>query len=191
MDDKGKGVHLFLVDQDIQLHQLGTLVARQLIVKRSIASGTGFQRVKEVVDDLIEGQAVTQHCPGLLNVLHTFIDAPPLLAQIHDRTDIFRSHHDLCLHHRLLHVVDLRRIGKIGGVGQVDHISVGLIDFVDYTGGSGHQIQVVLPLQPLLDDLQVQKPQESAAESKSQRYRRLRFKLKRSVVELQLLQRVS
>ena len=54
-----------------------------------------------------------------------------------------------------------------------------------------HKVKIVLSLQPLLNDFQMQKPQETTAESKSERYRSLRFKLQGCVVELQLLQRVS
>ena len=59
---------------------------------------------------------------------------------------------------------------------------------VDYTGRGGHQIQIVLPFQTFLDDLQVQKAQEAAAESKAQRNRGLRLKLQSRVIELQLFQ---
>ena len=50
-----------------------------------------------------------------------------------------------------------------------------------------HKVQVVFPLQALLDDLQVQKSQESAAESEAQGHGGLRLIEKGSVVQLQLL----
>ena len=59
-----------------------------------------------------------------------------------------------------------------------------------YTSG-GNQIQVELSFQTLLDNLHVQQSQKSAAESKAQRLGGLRLKGQRSVVELQLVQRVA
>ena len=51
--DKGKGIHLFLVDQNIQLHQIRLLIALHFIVKGRIAPGSGLQGIKEVINDLI------------------------------------------------------------------------------------------------------------------------------------------
>ena len=124
----------------------------------------------------------------LFDVLHTLIDSPPLLAQIHDRSDVFRRHHDLCLHHRLFHIIDLRRIRHISRVGQVDHLSVRLMDLIDNARRRCDKVEIVLSLQSLLDDLQMEESEESTAEPESQRDRSLCLKLKRRVVELQLLQ---
>ena len=62
---------------------------------------------------------------------------------------------------------------------------------VDDAGRGGHQVQVKLPLQPLLDDLHVQQAQKPAAEAVAQRHRRLRVKGEGGVVHAQLLQRVA
>ena len=55
----------------------------------------------------------------------------------------------------------------------------------------GDEVQVVLALEPLLDDLHVQQAQEPAAEAEPQRRRRLRLARERRVVEAQLVQRVA
>ena len=52
------------------------------------------------------------------------------------------------------------------------------------------KVQIVLPLQPLLDDLHVQQPQEAAPEAKAQGHGGLRLKGEGGVVELQLFQSV-
>ena len=56
--DEGQGIHLLTVDQNIQLHQLGRLIALDVIIKRRIPPGTGLQRVKKVIDNLIEGKLI-------------------------------------------------------------------------------------------------------------------------------------
>ncbi len=68
--------------------------------------------------------------------------------------------------------------------------AVGELHPVHHAGGGGDQIQIVFPLQPLLDDLHVQQPQKAAAEAKAQGHRGLRLKGEGGVVELQLLQSV-
>ena len=51
--DKGQRIHLFTVDQDIQLDKIALLIAKKLIIKGCISTGTGFQGIKEIIDDLI------------------------------------------------------------------------------------------------------------------------------------------
>ena len=53
------------------------------------------------------------------------------------------------------------------------------------------QIEVVLALQPLLDDLHVQQTEEAAAEAETERERRFRLVGQRGVVQLQPFERVA
>ena len=56
----------------------------------------------------------------------------------------------------------------------------------------GHdQIEVEFALEPLADDLHVQKPEEAATEAEPERLRRLGLVEQRGVVELQALQRIT
>jgi hypothetical protein len=76
------------------------------------------------------------------------------------------------------------------------------IDSMSTTGGSfaglvfdrrrrGDQVERELTLQPLLDDLHVEQPEESAAEPEAERHRALRLVRERRVVEMQLLERLA
>ena len=53
-----------------------------------------------------------------------------------------------------------------------------------------HKIQIVLAFQAFLDNIQMEKPQETTPETKAQRYRCLWLKIERCIVELQFFQRV-
>ena len=53
------------------------------------------------------------------------------------------------------------------------------------------QVEVELALEPLLDDLHVQEPEEAAAEAEAERGRGLRLVEEGRVVEPQLLERVA
>ena len=85
-------------------------------------------------------------------------------------------------------MVDLRGIREIRGVGELNPAPVRLIDMVDHGGSRGHEIEAVLPLQPLLYDIEMEKSQEAAAEAEAERRRGLRLIAERGVVKLKLLQ---
>ena len=131
-----------------------------------------------------------KHRALLLNVLHALVLASSLLAELHDGADILGGHHDLRLHHGLLHVLDLRGIRQVGRIGQFNDFAACLMHFIDNARSCGHQVQVVLSLQSLLDDLQVEKPKEAAPETKAKGNRRLRLKLQRCIIKLEFFQRV-
>ena len=61
---------------------------------------------------------------------------------------------------------------------------------VDNAGCCSYQIQIVLPLQSFLNNLQMQKSKEAAPEAKSEGNRGFRLKIQGSIIELQLFQRI-
>ena len=82
----------------------------------------------------------------------------------------------------LLGAGDQGGVRVVGGVVNGDFAAVGELQPVHHAGGGGDQIQIVLPLQPLLDDLHVQKPQKAAPEAKTQGHRGLRLEGEGGVV---------
>ena len=76
------------------------------------------------------------------------------------------------------------------GIVHHDHGAIGLGDTVDHRGQGGDEIQVELPLQPLLDDLHVEHAQKAAAEAEAQGGGGLGLEGQGGVVELELLQGV-
>ena len=56
--------------------------------------------------DLIQRQVVFQYRSGLFDVFHSLIFTTSFLTQIHDRTDKFGCHHNLCFYHRLFHKIN-------------------------------------------------------------------------------------
>ena len=51
----------------------------------------------------------------------------------------------------------------------MDHAAVAHGDLVDHRGSGGDQVEIELALQPLLDDLQMQKAEKAAAKAKAER----------------------
>ena len=156
MYDEGKRVHFLFVNKDIQFHQLRLYVSLEFIVKGCISSGTGLQRIEEIINDLIEGKIIFQKGTGLLNIFHTKINSAALLAKIHNRTDKFRRYHNLRTDHRLFHIFDLGWIRQVGRIGQFNHLPIRLMHPVNNARRCGHQIKVILSLQTFLNDFQVQ-----------------------------------
>ena len=87
-------------------------------------------------------------------------------------------------------MLDRRRVRVVVGIVHRDHGAVGLVHVVDDGGQGRHQVQVKLPLQPLLDHLHVEHAQKAAPEAEAQGHGALRLKAQGGVVQLELLQGV-
>lgn len=55
---------------DVDLHQVGLLFARLLVVEAGVATRAGLQRVEEVEDDLRHRQRVPQFHARLRQIVH-------------------------------------------------------------------------------------------------------------------------
>ena len=82
-------------------------------------------------------------------------------------------------------------VGQLGRAVDLLHLAVGRRHAVQHARRRRHQVHVELALEPLLDDLHVQQPEEPAAEAEAERDRRLRLVEERRVVQPQLLERVA
>ena len=190
MGDEAQGVHAVAVEQQVYLHQITGAVAGQLVVQAGVALGVGLQRVEEVVDDLVQGHLIVQLHQVGVQILHILELAPALLAHGHDVAHIVLGTDDGHLDIRLLGVLDGAGVGVVVGVVHLHHGAIGFVDVVDDAGQRGHQVQVELPLQTLLDDLHVEHTQKAAPEAEAQGYGALRLEGQTGVVQLQLFQRV-
>ncbi|CAN4021999.1 Antirestriction protein (ArdA), partial [Dysosmobacter welbionis] len=188
--DEAQGIHRIAVEFHVHLHQLAGPVAGELIIQRGVALGVGLQRIEEVVDDLVQRHLVVELHQIGVQVLHVLELPPPVLAHGHDVAHELVGSDDVHLDIGLLRVLDHRRVRVVVGIVHRDHGTVGLVHVVDDGGQGGHQIQVELPLQPLLDHLHVEHAQKAAPEAEAQGYGALRLKAQRGVVQLELFQRV-
>ena len=82
-------------------------------------------------------------------------------------------------------MVDHAAVRHVHRVVQLLHLAVGAMDAVHHRRRRRDQVEVELAGQPLLDDLQVQQPQEPAAEAEPQRGRCLRIVVEAGVVQPQ------
>ena len=87
--------------------------------------------------------------------------------------------------------LDPAGIGQLRRAVDLLHHAVGRGHAVEHARRGRDQVHVELALEPLLDDLHVQQPEEAAAEAEAQRRRRLRLEEERRVVQPQLLERVA
>jgi hypothetical protein len=70
---------------------------------------------------------------------------------------------------RLLEALDLARGGELRRAVDLEARAVGGVADVAHPRGGGDQLEVELPLEPRLDDLHVEQPQEAAAEAEAER----------------------
>ena len=99
--------------------------------------------------------------------------------------------HDRGLDPRLLHALDMHRIGIVGRIVQLALRAVGHPELVDDRGRGGDEVEVELALQPLLHDLEMQQPQEAAAEAEAQGGTRLGLEMERRIVQPELGERFA
>ncbi len=111
-----------------------------------------------------------------VQILHVLELAPALLAHGHDVAHVVVGGDDGHLHVGLLGVLNGAGVRVVVGVVHPHHGAVGFVDVVDDAGQGGHQVQVELPLQPLLDDLHVEHAQKAAAEAEAQGHGGFRLK---------------
>ena len=88
-------------------------------------------------------------------------------------------------------LVDALRLGPARRIVDLDLAAIRQRDVVAHARRGGNQVQLVLALQPLLDDLHVQQTQEPAAKAEPQRHRALRLKEERRIVQPQLFQSIA
>ena len=81
--------------------------------------------------------------------------------------------------------------GSFAGLSISSHHPVGRRHAIQHARRGRDQVHVELALEPLLDDLHVQQPEEPAAEAEAERDGGLRLVEERGVVEAQLFERVA
>jgi len=128
--------------------------------------------------------------PLFIDILDVFLDAAPLLGQLHDVADIVCGHNDFGIHKGFLDAVYIVGIGKVYGIVDHDLLAVFEVDQKSHAGSGGNDRNVVFPQHPFLHDLQVQHAQKSAAEAISQSGGIFLFIHQRGVVELELGDRI-
>ena len=190
MHDRGERVHGVALQQDVNLDQIGFLLAGVLVVERGVALSAGLQHVEEVEDDFTEWHVVAQLDAVLREVLHVLHGAALRLAQLHRGADELLRDDDRHVDDRLVHRLQLaaRPVGWV-----VHHLLRTVLG--DHSVGDrrrgGNQVQVELALEAVAGDLHVQQPQEATAETEAQRHGGLGFPGQGGVVKLQLLQRLA
>ena len=155
MNDDGEGIAQFAVKQNIQLDQLALAVSLELIVEAGVAPASALNLVKELKDDFIQGNFVNQLDASTL-VLHVDEDATLVHTDVHHRAHELLGRIEGAGDVWLFHARNLARGRKVGGIVDGKLRPVGFKHMVDNAGRGGDQVQVKLPLQPLLDDLHVQ-----------------------------------
>ena len=191
VNDKGKCVHLFAVEQKIQLDQFARQISFQLVVQRSIAAGAAFQRVEKVVNDLVQRQVVVKFHARGIQIFHIDKHAAAILTKVHQPAHVFGRGNDVGLDHRLVSGFDQVGGGKVGGVVNAQRFAAFDFNFINYAGRGGDQVKIELAFQPFLYNFHVQKAEESAAKAEAERHRGFRLESERGVVQAELFQSVA
>lgn len=186
VDDGGEGFDRFAGDEHVHLDHLLRAVAGVLVVHGAVAASHGFELIVEVDEDFGEGDGAGEHDATIIDGLGILEDAALVHEELHDVADEFGGDHDEDADHGLANFLDLGGLGEEGGVVDDDLGSVGLGDFVDHGRVGGNDIHVELAAEAFLDDLHVEKAEESAAEAEAEGDGGFGLEGEGGVVDLQL-----
>lgn len=92
----------------------------------------------------------------------------PTHGQIHHSAHVVGRDEDLRLQIGLFHVIDGAGVGHLLGRVERHHLAALEVHVVLHRGRRGQKVQPELALQPLLDDLHVQKAQKAHAEAEAE-----------------------
>ena len=189
MDDQRERVDWLAGDQHVDAREIPFAEADHVVVEARVSTRARLQLVVVVKDDLRERQLVRQVDTILRQVLEVVEAAAALVVQLHHRADVFLRDDDRGLDVRLFDLVDLRR--HVRGCVHLPPFAVWRLHPVGHVRRRHEQVEIELALEPLADDLHVQKAEEAAPEAEAERLGRLRLVEQRRVVQLQALERVA
>ena len=94
-----------------------------------------------------------------------------LLNQLQNAAHVLLVGQDLGEDDGLLDLLDVGGIGPARWIVHLNNLAIGKRDVVADTRRGGDEVERVFALQPLLNDLQMQQPQEAAAKAEAERHR--------------------
>ena len=160
-----------------------------MVVKGGIPAGDALEPVVEVDHDLPEGHVEEELHPIAIEVILLDEDPPLSEAELDDRTDVVHRRDDRCADIGLLDVVDLGGIRETGGIVYLHHVPLSGVDHIGDVGDRGDDGHIVLTVEPLLDDLHMEQPEETAPEAKAEGSGALGGEGQGGVIEPQLIER--
>src|SRR5688500_10490717 len=191
MDDHAQRVDAVAVHEDGHLHQVAVAEAADDAVHRAAALRAVLHARFAVVDHFLERQLVDEAHAALADVLRLLVDPAALLAEVHDRPDAVGGRNEVHEDVRLADLLDVCRIRQLAGAVDAHERAIRHLDLVRDRRRRLDDLDVEFALQPLLDNLHVQQPEEAAAEAEAQRVRAFGLERKARVVELEAVHRVA
>ena len=189
--DHRERVHRRAVDEDVELRQLRAPPADDLVVVAGVAAAERLQLVVEVGHDVGQRQLVLQKDARRAGVAELLLHAAPLLEQLHQPADVLLRGDDRRLDERLLDPLELVRLGQLRRAVDLEVVAADHHHAVRHPRRRRDEVEVELPLEPRLDDLHVQQPEEAAAEAEAEGVGDFRLEVERRVVERELVEGVA
>ena len=170
MDDRREGVDDLVVEQHIDLDEIGLLILGHVVVEGGVSLRPALELVEEIGDDLGEGKDVVELDPLGGQVVHAQHRAAALLAELHDRPRVVRGREHRGPHRRLEDLFDLP-LGELRRVRH-DHLLAALGHHpVNNRRRGGDDVDTEFAFHAFPHDLQMQQSQEPASEAEAEGHR--------------------
>src|SRR5690625_7321510 len=124
MDNDGKRINPFAVDEDIQPDKRPGLVAQKIIFKRGKTAADRLEAVKEVHDHISHGQGIGQ-LDLAAKKTHVLLLTALFFTQADHATNVVLRHKNVGEKDGLAYCIELSGSGQACRVGQVQELDVG------------------------------------------------------------------
>ena len=186
VDDGRESLDRITGDEHVHLDHFRGAIAGVLVVHRAVTTGHRLELVVEIDENFRQRKHAGKHHTGVVDGLGVGDIATFFEHELHHVADVLAGHHDVDIDDRLADFLNHLSLGeksrvidyKLGAIGERDLIN-------DRRVGRDH-IHVELATQTFLDDLHVQQPEETAAETEAERSRAFLLIGERRIVDLQL-----
>ena len=186
MADEGERVDGLAADEHIELDEIGSPIAGEMVIERSVAARNAFEAIVEIENDFIQRHLVGEHDAGGREIFEIFLNAALLLAKGENAADGFIRGDDHGGENGLFDFDDGSGRRKFCGVVDFHHLAGGGGDAIFDAGRGGDEIDIEFALEAFLDDFHVQKAEKAAAKTEAESHGSLRIVEEGRVVELQL-----
>ena len=162
-----QGIDGLAVEHDVQFHQVGVLIASNMVVEGSITLRDGFQFVVKVKDNFAQRHLESQFHTVSREIDLVLQHASAVDAERHDGPSELILRNNLSENVRLFDMVNFRHLGQAAGVVHLNHLAVSFVALERHVGHRGDDVHVEFAIKTFLHDFHVQQAQKTATEAET------------------------
>ena len=109
------------------------------------------------------------------DIVHIFENSAFILAHIHNGAYEIGRNINMSIGERLLAIVNISRVRIVCRIVNLNHCAVGKMNFINNARNGCDKVEIILTVEPFLNNFEVQKSQKTASEAKAECTRSFRL----------------